>query len=85
MLIRWHHKGFRLFWRWKSKPTGRPRLPKNLRQLIKEMAAENVTWGEERFANELTLKLGILISPRTVGTYLKQGPKRREPDRSSDG
>jgi putative transposase len=24
-LIRWHRKGFRLFWRWKSKPTGRPR------------------------------------------------------------
>ncbi len=23
-LIRWHRKGFRLFWRWKSKPTGRP-------------------------------------------------------------
>ena len=21
-LIRWHRKGFRLFWRWKSKPTG---------------------------------------------------------------
>src|SRR5215467_10352432 len=26
-LIGWHRKGFRLFWRWKSKPTGRPRLP----------------------------------------------------------
>jgi hypothetical protein len=25
--IGWHRKGFRLFWRWKSKPTGRPRLP----------------------------------------------------------
>ena len=31
--ISWHRKGFRLFWRWKSKPTGRPRLPKNLRDL----------------------------------------------------
>ena len=27
-LIRWHQKGFRLFWRWKSRPTGRPRLSK---------------------------------------------------------
>ena len=26
-LIRWHRKGFRLFWRWKSKPTGRPACP----------------------------------------------------------
>src|SRR5262245_1929732 len=25
-LIRWHRKGFRLFWGWKSKPTGRPSL-----------------------------------------------------------
>jgi hypothetical protein len=33
-LIRWHRKGFRLFWCWKSKPSGRPRLPRDLRQLI---------------------------------------------------
>src|SRR5919106_2859434 len=33
-LIGWHRKGFRLFWRWRSKPTGRPRLPKDLRQSI---------------------------------------------------
>src|SRR5687767_5852441 len=24
-LIRWHRKGFQLFWRWKSTPRGRPR------------------------------------------------------------
>ena len=60
-LIRWHRKGFGLFWRWKSKPTGRPRLPKDLRELIRRMAAENPSWGQERIANELTLKLGIRI------------------------
>ena len=65
-LIRWHRKGFRLSWRWKSKPAGRPRLPKQLRQLIREMGAENPTWGEERIANELKLKLGIRVSPRIV-------------------
>jgi hypothetical protein len=75
-LIRWQRKGFRLFWRWKSKPTGRPRLPKDLRQLIREMAAENPTWGEERIANELKLKLGIRVSPRTVEKYLRAGPVR---------
>ena len=31
-LIRWHRRGFKLFWRWKSKP-GRPRLPRNIREL----------------------------------------------------
>jgi putative transposase len=75
-LIRWHRKGFRLFWRWKSKSTGRPRLPKDLRQLIREMAAENPTWGEERIANELKLKLGIRVSPRTVEKYLRDFPVR---------
>jgi putative transposase len=25
-LIRWHRKGFRLFWRWKSRTPGRPRI-----------------------------------------------------------
>jgi hypothetical protein len=75
-LIRWQRKGFRLFWRWKSKPTGRPRLPKDLRQLIREMAADNPIWGEERIANELKLKLGIRVSPRTVGKYLRDGPVR---------
>src|SRR5215813_6587243 len=38
--VRWHRKGFRLPWRWKSRPIGRPRIPKDLRSLIQEMAAE---------------------------------------------
>lgn len=76
--IRWHRKGFRLFWRWKSKARGRPRVPADLQKLILEMANENPTWGEERVAAELLLKLGIRISPRTVRRYmpLAQGPPR---------
>ncbi len=80
-LIRWHRRGFRLFWRWKSKPVGRPALPKNLQQLIRKMAVENPTWGEEHIANELKLKLGIRVSPRTVQKYLRECP-RRQPDPS---
>ena len=72
-LIGWHHKGFRLFWKWKSKG-GRPHLPRNIRQLIAEMAIDNPTWGEERVANELLLKLGIQVSPRTVRTYWPEDP-----------
>src|SRR5207245_140686 len=75
-LIRWQRKGFRLFWRWKSKSTGRPRLAKDLQRLIRDMAAGNPTWGEERIANELKLKLGIRVSPRTVEKYLRAGPVR---------
>jgi putative transposase len=32
-LIRWHRKGFRLLWKWKSRPRGRPRVPAELRKL----------------------------------------------------
>jgi hypothetical protein len=36
-LIGWHRRGFRLFWRRKSKPRGRPRLPSDLRQVIRKL------------------------------------------------
>jgi putative transposase len=65
----WHRQGFRLFWRWKSK-RGRPALPKDLRALIRCIALENPTWGQERIANELLLKLGLQVSPRTVRKYM---------------
>jgi len=52
-LIRWHRKGFRLFWRWKSGAPGRPAIPANVQRLIATMARANRTWGEERIANEL--------------------------------
>jgi len=71
-LVRWHHQGFRLFWRWKSRRCGRPRIPQNLQQLIAEMATANRTWGEERIAAELLLKLGISVSSRTVRRYMPQ-------------
>ena len=75
-LIRWHRKGFRLFWKWKSRASGRPRVPADVRRLIVEMATNNPTWGEERIANELSLKIGIRISPRTVRQYMPKDPKR---------
>jgi putative transposase len=66
-LVRWHRIGFRLFWRHKSRHTGRPPLPKNLRALVVTMARENPSWGEGRIADELSLKLGLYVDPRTVG------------------
>jgi putative transposase len=74
---RWHRQGFRLLWRWKSRP-GRPPIPPDLQALIRRMARENPSWGEERIANELLLKLGLRMSPRTIRKYL---PKRLNPGR----
>src|SRR3977135_1136360 len=72
-MIGWHRAGWRLVWRIKSRP-GRPRIPSELRALIRRMARENPLWGEERIANELLVKLGIRISPRTVRKYMPKRP-----------
>ena len=53
-------------------------MPRDLRELIRRLDRENPTWGGERIANELSLKLGIRVSPRTVRKYLlKTGPSPR--------
>jgi hypothetical protein len=75
-LIRWHREGFRLFWKWKSRPRGRPQVPADVRKLIAEMALDNPIWGEERIADELLLKIGIRVSPRTVRRYMPETPER---------
>ena len=41
-----------------------------MQALIRRMARDSPTWGEERLANELLLKLGLWVSPRTVRKYL---------------
>jgi putative transposase len=79
-LIGWHRQGFRLFWRWKC-TRGRPPLPQNIRNLIVRMARENPTRGQARVADELSLKLGIFVSPRSVRKYwppeLSDGGRKR--------
>src|SRR5947209_3573442 len=84
-LIGWHRNAFRLFWRWKSRPVGRPPVTAEVRALIRRLAAENPTWGEQRIADELWLKLQIRLSPRTVAKYSKQrpGPRRSRDQRWS--
>ena len=73
-LIRWHRAGWKLFWRLKSR-SGRPPIPAELQALIRRIANENPSWGEERIANELLLKIGIRVSPRTVNKYLPRRPR----------
>jgi transposase InsO family protein len=75
-LIRWHRGGWKLFWRLKSRP-GRPPIPRQVQALIRRMGSENPTWGEERIATELLLKLAIRVSSRTVRKYLPRRPTRR--------
>ena len=68
-LIAWHHAGFRLFWRWKSRSKGgRPRVDPDVRALIKAMWRDNPTWGSPRIRDELA-KLDIHVSDSTIRLY----------------
>jgi hypothetical protein len=41
-VVRWHRTGFRLYWRWKSRSWGgRPKVPLEVRSLIRRMSVEN--------------------------------------------
>jgi len=71
--IAWHRKGFQFYWRRKCQ-AGRPQIPLELQHLIRRMARENPSWGQERIANELRLKLGLRLSPRTIRKYLPKSP-----------
>jgi putative transposase len=70
-VVAWHRRGFRLFWTWKSRRTriGRPGIPKEIRELIRNMSALNVLCGAPRLHAEL-LKLGIEVSQATVAKYI---------------
>ena len=69
---RWRRQGWRLLLAKPTKP-GRPPIPPELQPLIRRMARENMTWGQKRIANELLLKLGLRVSPRTVRKYMPSG------------
>jgi putative transposase len=69
-VVRWHRKGWRLYWKWKSKPgPGRPQVPLEVRKLIRQMSLENHLWGAPRIHGEL-LKLGYDICESTIAKYI---------------
>src|SRR4029077_4858288 len=67
-VIQWHRRGFRLFWRWRSR-SGRPSVEREIRDLIRQMSSANPLWGAPRIHGEL-LKLGIEVSQATVAKYM---------------
>ena len=65
-VIRWHRCGFRAYWRWKSRRRGgRPKIDREIRDLIRRMSRENPLWGAPRIHGEL-LMLGIEVAQSTV-------------------
>jgi hypothetical protein len=70
-VIRWHRQGFRFYWRWKNRKRwpGRPRVSREVRDLIRQISLANPLWGAPRIHGEL-LKLGIDISQAAVSKYM---------------
>lgn len=72
-VVRWHRKGFRLYWRWISKRgPGRPPISPEVQALIKAFALDN-GWGARKVHAELG-KLGFTISLATVSRYMPRRP-----------
>ena len=73
-VVKWHHQGFRLYWRWLSGPkrTGRPKVPLEVRELIRQISGDNPIWGIPRIRDELTL-LGIHVAESTIRKYRIRG------------
>ena len=77
-VITWHRRGFKLYWRWKSRAgrPGRPRVDPEIRELIRRISGENPLWGSPRIRDELAL-LGLKVAKSTVEKYMiKDGRPR---------
>ena len=62
--------GFAAYLRWKSRPRGgRPRIGKEVRDLIRRMSIENALWGAPKIHGELR-KLGIDVAQSTGSIYM---------------
>jgi hypothetical protein len=66
-VIRWHRRGFRAYWR--------PRIDREIRDLIRRMSKDNPLWGAPRIHGEL-LMLGIEVAQSTVARYMT---RRQQP------
>jgi putative transposase len=80
-VVRWHRTGFRMYWRLISRvrrEVGRRRTPKEVRELVFRMVADNPNWGAPRIHGEL-LMLGFDLSERTISRWMKRAPRDPEP------
>ena len=79
-VVHWHRKGFKYYWRWKSRRIGRPSINWKLIKLIRKLQNENPLWSAQRIQGELA-KLGFSACDNTVAKYMrkpKAGPDQRQ-------
>jgi len=76
-ILKWHRQGFRLYWRWKSRKSGRPKVDAEMRKLIKQLSTENRIWSAERIHDHLILLGFDPPNPDTIRKYMvKPDPSR---------
>ena len=68
-VIGWHKKGFKSYWKRKSRRVGRPTIDWELIKFIRMLQKENVTWSAQRIQGELK-KLGYDVCDNTVAKYM---------------
>jgi putative transposase len=71
-VLRWHHRGWRAYWRWGSRrgaKAGRHPVTQELQALIRRMTLKNRLWGQRRIQAELA-RLGFKVSASTVAKYM---------------
>ena len=71
-VIVWHRRGFQRYWRYKSGKPGRPRIPEDHIAFIRRISAEQPSWGEDRIAEELAIKLGVKHSTSTISPHIER-------------
>ncbi len=74
-VVVWHRKGFKLYWRWKSRKHGRPKIDAEVRTLIRRMSKENPFWGAPRIQAEMQM-VGFDVAKSTIAKYLVSRPSR---------
>jgi putative transposase len=79
-ILAWQRQRVRDHWRRLSQrgQPGRPAIPKEVRQLIRDMWRANPTWGAPRIVGELR-KVGIEVTKSTVEKYRMRPPKPPSP------
>jgi hypothetical protein len=71
-VVKWHRRGFRIYWRWRSRCPGRPKTSAEIQALIRQFSRANPLWGPPRVRGELLGMDGGRL-PRELGQGMHRG------------
>ncbi len=77
-VVRWHRTAVRLLWRRRSRP-GRPPIPAEMQQLVRQLSRENSLWAPDRIRDVLLLLGYDAPSAETIRKYMVRPRKPRSP------